>query len=248
MVVADPVLVISALAREQTLLAAAMEEDDQVGIARLVFHTGTIDGRSVVTAAAGVGKVNAAMVATLGMTHFGPSAVVVTGVAGGLDDSLGIGDVVIADHVVHHDAGVHTADGFVVYQAGHVPFFNPTDRLGYRPSAPMLDRARSAAAEVALAPVLERTPRVVVGSVVTGDQYVDSAEVRHRLRRAFTAVAVEMEGAAVAQVAERLGVDWLLIRALSDLAGGGASVDFTRFLDEVSANSAAVVRRLLAVL
>jgi adenosylhomocysteine nucleosidase len=165
-----------------------------------------------------------------------------------LDDDLGIGDVVVAERVIHHDAGVLEPDGFTVYQAGHVPFFNPTDRLGYRPSDDFLGRVRGVIDKGQLAPVLGRRPAVVFGTVVTGDQYVHAESVRRRLQATFAARAVEMEGAAVAQVAEHFGVDWLVVRALSDLAGGGASLDFNRFLDEVAANSVLVVRQVLSVL
>ena len=91
-------------------------------------------------------------------------------------------------------------------------------------------------------------PRVVAGTVLTGDAFLASPVRREALHRRFGAQAIEMEGAAVAQAAKRLGVPCLVVRALSDLAGETSDIDFGRFLLLVAANSAAVVRRLLPVL
>lgn len=240
-----PVLIMSALAGEVGLLSGAMAGGDENPVGGHTFLVGTIGGRGVVVASAGVGKVNAAMVATLGIDHFAPRQVLFTGVAGGIDPMLGIGDVVVAEQVLHHDAGVFGPDGFEVYQAGHVPFFNPSDDLGYRPPPGLLDRARSVVAGLQLSPVLGRAPAVVFGTVATGDQFIESEQERRRIHETLGAHVVEMEGAAVAQVACHFGVDHLVIRAVSDRAGADSAVDFGRFLDEVADNSARVILGML---
>ena len=236
----------SALADELGLLRAAMTDGHEADAGGHRFEVGTIGGRDVVVTSVGVGKVNAAMVATLAIDHFSPREVLFTGVAGGIDPVLGIGDVVVAEHVLHHDTGVFGPDGFEIYQSGHVPFFNPTDHLGYRPSLGLLDRVRSAATGLQLSPVLGRVPNLVLGTVVTGDQFIQSEEERRRLFETFKAQATEMEGAAVAQVAEHFGVDYILIRAVSDRVGVDSAFDFARFLGDVSINSSNVVLAALA--
>ncbi len=243
-----PVLVLSALAGEIALLREALVESDVVDVRGERFARGTIDGRSVILGTVGVGKVNAAMASALAIDRFEPCLLVFSGVAGAVDPTLGIGDIVVAEWVVQHDAGTVDATGFHVYQAGHVPFFNPTDRLGYRPSPDALARARSIAPSIDLAPVLGRVPRLLFGSVATGDQFIQSDDERRRLHDSLAVHAVEMEGAAVAQVAQRLGVDHLVVRAVSDLAGADSPIDFDRFLDDVSVNSARVVRGLLTAI
>lgn len=236
----------SALADELGLLRAAMTDGHEADAGGHRFEVGTIGGRDVVVTSVGVGKVNAAMVATLAIDHFSPREVLFTGVAGGIDPVLGIGDVVVAEHVLHHDTGVFGPDGFEIYQSGHVPFFNPADHLGYRPSLGLLDRVRSAATGLQLSPVLGRVPNLVFGTVVTGDQFIQSEEERRRLFETFKAQATEMEGAAVAQVAEHFGVDHILIRAVSDRVGVDSAFDFARFLGDVSINSSNVVLAALA--
>jgi adenosylhomocysteine nucleosidase len=242
------VLIISALPAELAVLRESMVDSEEIDVAEHEFQRGRIGTHDVVTTEAGIGKVNAAMIATLAIDHFHPGVIVVTGVAGSIDETLRIGDVVVAEHVLHHDTGVHDSDGFQNYQSGHVPFFNPTERFGYRPSDELLSRLRRRLGGFELSPVLGRQPRVVFGTVATGDQFLESDVERRRLHTTLGAHVVEMESAAVAQIAEHFGVDHLVIRAVSDLAGSDAAFDFDRFLDDVSVNSGKVVLAVLAVI
>ena len=87
-----------------------------------------------------------------------------------------------------------------------------------------------------------RRPRLVYGTILAGDQFIHCEATRERLHREFQAQAVAMEGAALAQVAERLGVPWLEIRALSDLAGADSRFDFAKFVEEVAQSSALILQ------
>lgn len=245
-----PVALLSALPQEISELRAAVAGPTTVGIAGTQVDRGTIDGHGVVIANTGIGKVNAAVTTALVIERFKPRTVVFTGVAGGLDPEFEVGDIVIAARTAGHDTGVLEAGGLQHYQAGHVPFFNPTEQFGYAPDPDLLERVVSVAERVELDPVGGRPdpPRVVVGTVLSGDQFVNDPVVRARLHAELGGHAVEMEGAAVAQAAERLAVPHVVIRALSDLAGAESALDFTRFVGEVSRNSARLVRRILPVL
>ncbi len=247
---------ICAIPEELAHLRAALVHGRMVEAAHARFDHGTLDGREVVLVGAGIGKVNTALVATLLADRFACRLLLLSGVAGGLDPALGIGDVVIADRTVQHDAGVIEHGRVATYQAGHVPFFNPTDRLGYPVDPHLVERLRARLAGFALPPLSARAggggagrpPRIVFGTILSGDQYIHCEATRERLFAELGGVAVEMEGGALGQVAQAFGIPYLDIRALSDLAGAESRFDFAAFAHEVAGSSASIVRHLLPIL
>ncbi len=246
--------ILCAIPQEVAHLRAALERATSEELAHTRFDRGRLDGHEVVLVGAGIGKVNTALTATLLAERFRVRLIVFSGVAGGLDPELAIGDVVIADRTVQHDAGVIEDGRLLTYQAGHVPFFNPTDRLGWPVEPGLLARVRERLDGFALAPLpagaggAGRPPRIVFGTILSGDQYLHCETTRERLFRELGGRAIEMEGGALAQVCEAFGLPWLDIRALSDLAGRDSRFDFAAFVDAVAASSAAILRRLLPVL
>ncbi len=237
-----PIGLICAIPQELAHLRDALAGSHSENAAHTVVDTGTIDGHDVVLAGSGMGKVNAAIVTTLLADRFGCRTVVFSGVAGGLDPRLAIGDIVVADLVIQHDAGV-LEDGRVrTYQPGYAPIINPTDRLGYRANPELLDCVRGRLDGISI------PGQNIYGTVLSGDQYLNCETTRQRLLGELGGQAIEMEGGAVAQVCEAFGIPWLVIRALSDLAGGNALFDFTTFVDQAAASSAVILRHLLSVL
>ncbi len=233
---------ICAIPQELAALQSSLTQTHTEAIAHTRFITGVLDGHDVVLAGSGMGKVNAAIVTTLLADRFGCRTIVFSGVAGGLDPALSIGDVVVADRIVQHDAGVLEKEKIRPYQPGHAPIINPSDRLGYPVDTKLLARVRERLAGISV------PGQIVYGTVLTGDQYLNCESTRAWLLAELGGQAIEMEGGAVAQVCEAFGLPWLVIRALSDLAGGNALFDFTAFVEQASATSATILRRLLPVL
>lgn len=246
--------ILCAIPQELAHLRAALDAASGEDLAHTRFDRGRLDGHEVVLVGAGIGKVNTALAATLLAHRYAVRLIVFTGVAGGLDPDLAIGDVVIADRAIQHDAGVIEDGRLATYQAGHVPFFNPTDRLGYPVEPALLARVEARLEGFALAPLAaragghDRPPRIVTGPILSGDQYLHCEATRERLFRELGGRAIEMEGGALGQVCEAFGIPWLDVRALSDLAGRDSRFDFAAFVDAVAASSAAILRRLLPVL
>jgi len=234
-----PIGILCALPEEQALLVAAMGDPPPAPGTGLEARVGQLDGRPVVVAGAGVGKVRAASTATLLIERFGCRALVLTGVAGGLSGGLDIGDVVVASRLIDVDYGRLTDAGRLVYQPGTLPLPGVPPDPGYGLAADLEERvrARLSGAQV----------DVTFGTVLCGDAFLASARIRDELTARWSAVAIEMEGSAVCGVAERFGVPWLIVRALSDRAGEDSVSDFGAFLSGAAATSARLVRELLPV-
>ncbi len=251
---ANTIGLICAIPQELAALRRALDHDERSLAGGFHFDRGRLQGRPVILAEAGIGKVNTATVTTLLASRYGADLIVFSGVAGGLDPALAIGDVVIATRAIQHDCGVIEDGRLQPYQAGHVPFFNPTEELGYPVEPGLLATVKARLADVRLPPLSAaaggagRSPKLVFGPILAGDQYIHCEHTRQRLHAEFQAKAVAMEGGAMAQVARRMGVPWLEIRALSDLAGADSRFDFARFVDEVAHSSAQILGHLLPVL
>jgi adenosylhomocysteine nucleosidase len=236
--------VLGAMGGEVRLLLNLLEGKQEQTIEGIRFWTGRLKGRRVAIAMTGVGKVNAAIAATLLREHFRPAEVLFTGIAGGLNPELKPGDIVIAEKTVQHDYGTLTAAGFRRKGAR-----NPIDgqrNPTFLPADPRLVAAAMAAKDrVALDPIVtrdgERRPRVLKGIVATGDVFVALPAKKDELRRDLGADAVEMEGAAVAQVCWQWRVPCLVIRSLSDLADHNAIRDAKQFQHRAARNSAMLV-------
>jgi adenosylhomocysteine nucleosidase len=227
-----PLAVIGAMEEEIAPLRSAAAGAVEEGEGPYRWHRATLDGVPVLLAACGIGKVNAAAL-TQALLGGGAAAVVFTGVAGGVDPALCVGDLVVARDALQHDVDV-TPLG---YAEGQVPGEPPL----WVADPGLRDLVAAVAAEVADAEGV----RSIVGRVASGDTFVaDPARVAV-LRERFGASCAEMEGAAVAQVCARWGVPWSIVRSVSDTADHDASVDFRAFTEVAARRAVAVVRGTL---
>ena len=246
----EPLGLISAIPQELAHFGAELEIASDREIGGIGFRQGRLDGQPLVVAEAGLGKVNAAVVSTLLLSEFGCRALVFSGVAGGLDPALAVGDVVLGRRLVCHDYGRLSDRRIVTYQPGAMPLPGFSETHGYDLPEDLLTRLRQALEGFSLPEVAAedggtRQPRLVEGTILTGDTFLSCAATRVELAERFGGQAVEMEGAAVTQVAERFAKPAVVIRALSDLAGEESHLDFDRFLEGAAGSAARIVRRLL---
>ncbi|WP_010630267.1 5'-methylthioadenosine/S-adenosylhomocysteine nucleosidase [Sporolactobacillus vineae] len=224
--------IIGAMEEEVAILRNKLEEREETETAHSHFYSGRINGIETVLLQSGIGKVNAALGTTLMIDRYHPDVVINTGSAGGTDLSLTIGDVVISSGVVHHDVDA-TAFG---YKNGQVPGMPAV----YRPD-PDLSQLAKRCAERALS-----GHRIVSGMIGTGDSFMNDPERIRRIKAWFPDLkALEMEGAAIAQVCYQFGTPFLIIRALSDIAGKESGITFDQFLKTAAGNSAGFLLDLL---
>jgi adenosylhomocysteine nucleosidase len=245
--------VISAMPEELAHLAD--DSGGKLAVGGLSYLKGHIAGREAVFVECGMGKVNAGVAAALMLDRFPCGALMFCGVAGGLDPALGVGDVVVGTRNIQYDYGAEVEAGFKTYQPGKAPMPGFDDTHGYDLPADLIERLKAAASAVtfetlpAKVGVGQRLPRVSFGPIATGDCFVNSERTRKRLHGAYGAQACEMEGAAVAQVAESFGnLPLVNVRCLSDLAGAESHLDFFAFLPIAARNASLVAHKLAPVI
>nr|MBQ6242884.1 5'-methylthioadenosine/adenosylhomocysteine nucleosidase [Lachnospiraceae bacterium] len=206
-----PVGVIVAMEVELNTIRNAMEDPGHVRISGMDFYQGTVNGRPVVTARCGVGKVCAAICAQTMIREYAPQCILGAGIAGSLQ-GLPIGGVAVADALAQHDFDL-VAFG---YPLGYIPALKSeycsTDRG-------MIDTLTELAEEMSVS--------YACGTIVSGDSFISSDTKKQQLIRSFpNAVACEMEGAAIAQVCCMNGIPFAVIRAISDNGDEDSKEDY----------------------
>jgi len=225
--------IVSAMHEELAAVLALMPDEQKVVASGREYWRGHLQGHDVIAVLSRIGKVSAATTATALVERFGVTRMVFTGVAGGLATGVDVGDVVVADAFLQHDLDVSP-----LFPRHEVPLYG-TDRFATDASlsGQLVQAVRSALPAV----------RVHRGLVVSGDRFVSTSAESDALRRQLPdALAVEMEGAAIAQVCHDYGVAYAAVRTVSDRADDAAHGDFTTFVQQVaSRHSAAIVAALL---
>lgn len=247
------IAIVAAMHEELAALLAQMPDEQRVRVAGRDFWVGHLQGQPVVAVLSRIGKVAAALTATVLLERFQAQAIVFTGVAGGLAPGVQVGDVVVATKLLQHDL-----DASPIFPKYEVPL---TGHARFAADTAISDALAAVAADVLAdtvgllgQQVVEdfglAAPAVHRGLLVSGDRFVSTAAESSALRRDLPdALAVEMEGAAVAQVCHDFGVPFAAVRTISDRADDEAHGDFTRFVSVVASRySLALIDRWLATL
>ncbi|MBN9411844.1 MAG: 5'-methylthioadenosine/adenosylhomocysteine nucleosidase [Burkholderiales bacterium] len=231
---AAPVAIVGAMHEELAAVLALMPDEHRVTVGGREFWPGHLRGQPVVAVLARIGKVAAATTATLLASHFGVRAIVFTGVAGGLGAGVNVGDVVVGRSFLQHDL-----DASPIFARHEVPLYGTSRFHADAAWADALARAARRALPAA---------RVHEGLVISGDRFVSTTREARALQSELPdALAVEMEGAAFAQVCHDFGLPLAVVRTISDRADDAAHGDFTEFVRTVaSPHSAAIVNALMA--
>lgn len=246
--------IMAAMPEELQALLDVMPDESMARVAGREFWVGHLHGREVVAVLSRIGKVAAATTTTMLLSHFGVDQVIFTGVAGGLGEGVRVGDVVVADALIQHDMDASPLFPRFELPGQGVSALSPPAAFtaSVRETVEQVLRPASlsaggALAEVHLAALQLGQPRVHQGLIISGDQFINAAQTCRELTQALpAALAVEMEGAAVAQVCHDFGVPYAVIRTISDRADDDAHIDFPRFIHAVARHySLAIVEALL---
>jgi adenosylhomocysteine nucleosidase len=192
------------------------------------FHFGRLDGHDVILVRCGIGKVAAAITTAVLLDAFDASALLFTGVAGGLGGGVRVGDVVVATTLLQHDMNAEP-----LFPRWEVPL---TGRARFDADAGWTARLLQAGRSLSGAGTHAQAATVHAGLVVSGDRFVSTHAESDQLRASLPdALAVEMEGAAVAQACHDFGRPFGVVRTISDRADDAAHGDFQRFVRDVAA-------------
>jgi adenosylhomocysteine nucleosidase len=216
---------------EVKILREAMQNPQVLTKAGFTFYTGELAGNTVTLVQSGIGKVASTIATTLLIDKFNPDCVINTGSAGGFDPSLNVGDVVISSEVRHHDVDV-TAFGYEIGQVPQMP-------AGFTAHPKLVEAAEQTIAQIS-------EVKTLVGLICTGDSFMCDPVRIEKARSDFpTMLAVEMEGASIAQTCFALNTPFVVIRSMSDIAGKESPQSFEEYLETASINSSKMVVALL---
>jgi adenosylhomocysteine nucleosidase len=243
--------IVSAMHEELSAVLALMPDEQRTVVAGRDFWLGHLHGHEVVAVLSRIGKVAAATTATALIERFEVDRILFTGAAGGVGPGVQVGDIVVATAFLQHDM-----DASPIFPRHEVPLYGQarfatdlewTRRLHAAAQAVLADPVATLGAD-AVAEFALAKPTVHSGLIASGDRFVSSAVECAALRAAVPdALAVEMEGAAFAQVCFDYGVPFAALRTVSDRADDAATVDFLRFIDRVASRySACLLERLFA--
>ena len=222
--------IIAAMDVEMENLRAFIENPVEETVSGVRFVRGRLEGREVVTAVCGIGKVFAALCAQTMILRYAPEEIVCTGVAGGLTDKLSVGSLAVSTCVVQHDMDTSPL--------GDPPGLISGINLVELPAdGSLADRLVACAASLGL--------HTVRGPIASGDQFIASDERKAFISRQFGAIACEMEGGAVGQVCYVNGVPFCVLRAISDSADGSSHMDYPQFVALAAERSVALLRAFL---
>ncbi|KZN47311.1 5'-methylthioadenosine/S-adenosylhomocysteine nucleosidase [Pseudoalteromonas luteoviolacea] len=223
--------IIGAMEQEVTILRDTMQSPQTLKKGGFTFYTGQLGGHEVTLVQSGIGKVAATVATTLLIDNFAPDCVVNTGSAGGFEPSLNVGDIVISDEVRHHDVDV-TAFGYEIGQVPQMP-------AGFAANPALIKASKESIHAV-------EGIQTMVGQICTGDSFMCDPVRIEKTRQDFpNMLAVEMEGAAIAQACHVLETPFVVIRSMSDIAGKESPQSFEEYLEVASVNSSKLVVALL---
>lgn len=221
--------IIAAMEEEMQEIKNIMTDIVEEKIYELIFIKGRINDKNIVLVEAGIGKVNAARVTQILIDKFNIEAIINVGSAGSANDELDIGDIVIGKKIVQHD--------FDITAFGH-------------PKGYISNVGQYVESDIHLIKKMEQTInnlntqefKIKIGTIASGDIFCTELQMKNKIRTKFNADAIEMEGAAIAQVCKLDNIPFIVIRSISDKPNGNNEITFDKFLEKASKRCAIIIK------
>ena len=224
--------IMAAMEEEMVEIKSKMKEISEEKVRDLNFIKGKIHNTEIILVQCGVGKVNAARVTQILIDKYNVGAVINVGAAGSANDELNIGDIVIGSRLVQHDFDI-TAFG---HEKGYITKFG----VFVESDKELIDKMKR---------VMERVShnefKIKIGTIASGDIFCTDLKMKNKIREKFNAEAIEMEGAAVAQVCKLNNTPFIIIRSISDSPNGSNNITFVEFLELASKRCADILEEYL---
>ena len=224
--------IITAMKEEMQEIEKLMTEKEIKIIYELNFIKGKINNTDVVLVEAGIGKVNAARTTQVLIDNFNADAIINVGSAGSCNDELDIGDIVIAEKLVQHDFDI-TAFGHPKGYISNVGQYVECDSQLIRKMEENISR------------IQDDEFKIRIGTIASGDIFCTELQMKEKIRIKFNSDAIEMEGAAIAQVCKLDNIPVLVIRSISDKPNGNNHIIFEEFLEKASKRCAQIIKEFL---
>lgn len=227
--------IIAAMQEEMIEIKKIMTDIQEKNIFELIYTTGKINDKEIVLVEAGVGKVNAARATQIMIDNFEIDSIINVGSAGATNEQLNIGDIVIGKKLIQHDFDI-TAFGHPKGYISNVGEYVESDER-------LIKKI-----EKAISDIKENDFKIKIGTIVSGDIFCTEIKMKEKVRTKFNADAIEMEGAAIAQVCKLDKVPFIIIRSISDSPNGNNNITFDQFLEKASKRCAEIIKKYLQIL
>ena len=224
--------IITAMQEEMQEIKKLMSDVKEKQIYELQFITGNINNKEVVLVESGVGKVNAARVTQILIDNFDIEAIINVGVAGTANDELNMGDIVIGQIIVQHD--------FDITAFGHPKGFISNVGQYVESDSKLLKKMESTVQKFA-----NKNFKIKVGVIASGDIFCTETKMKEKIRSKFLADAIEMEGAAIAQVCKLDNIPFIIIRSISDNPNGNNLITYNAYLEMATKRCAQIIKEYL---
>lgn len=224
--------IIAAMQEEMQEIENIMEEKIFEKIYELNFIKGKINNTEVVLVEAGVGKVNAARTTQILIDNFDVNYIINVGSAASANDELDIGDIVIGNKLVQHDFDI-TAFGHPKGYISNVGQFMESNKN-------LIQKMEETISEMK-----DNEFKIRIGTIASGDIFCTELKMKEKIRNKFDADAIEMEGAAIAQVCKLDNIPFIIIRSISDKPNGNNHITFDQFLEKASKRCAIIIKNFL---